>query len=294
MDLGLRDKVALVTGGSRGIGRAIAAAFLAEGARVAICGRDAGTLEEAVVSLDAVACSTSARPGAAPGASGRPGASAGVQAPDAQPVNGRVHAVVADVGVPADVARLVEATVERFGRLDVVVSNAGTHVRGTLDEIPVERVEAHLRTKLLGAWELARRAALHMRRQGGGRFIVIIGQAGKVPGADTIASALTNAAQHAFTKCLADHLGRDAILVNAVCPSRIATPLTETLALGGELFLGRSLEQQLSGWGGEVPLGRLGVPEDVANAVVFLASDRASFVCGTNLDVDGGYQRNIF
>lgn len=261
MDLGLHGKVALVTGGSSGIGRAIAAAFLAEGASVAICGRDRDKLDAAVSFLGGV-----------------------------EPA----LAVVADIGVPADVARLVKATVERFGRLDIVVSNAGTHLRGTLEEIPVERVEGHLRTKVLGAWELARHAAPHMRRQGGGRFILIIGQAGKVPGADTIASALTKAAQHAFAKCLADDLGRDGILVNAVCPSRIATPLTEALALGGEPFLGRSLEQQLSGWGRDVPLGRLGTPEDVAAAVVFLASERASFVCGTNLDVDGGYQRNIF
>jgi len=133
-----------------------------------------------------------------------------------------------------------------------------------------------------------------MRRRGGGRFILVVGQAGKVPGARTIASAVTNAAQHAFAKSLADHLGPDGILVNAVCPSRISTPLTEELPLVGEAFIGRSLEQQESGWGRQVPLGRRGTPEDIANAVVFLASECASFVCGTNIDVDGGYQRFIF
>ena len=201
--------------------------------------------------------------------------------------------VVADVGEPADVARLVEATVARFGGLDVVVSNAGTHLRGTLEEIGVDQVERHLRTKVLGPWELARQAVPHLRRARGGRFILVIGQAGKVPGADVIASALTNAAQHAFAKSLADHLGRDGILVNVVCPSRISTPLTETLPLTGEPYLGRSLEQQLSGWGRQVPLGHWGTPEDVANAVVFVASEAASFLCGTSIDVDGGYQRMI-
>jgi NAD(P)-dependent dehydrogenase (short-subunit alcohol dehydrogenase family) len=101
------------------------------------------------------------------------------------------------------------------------------------------------------------------------------------------------AAQHAFAKSLADHLGRDGVLVNAVCPSRNATPLTDTLTLVGEPFLGRSLEQQESGWPRQVPLGHRGTPEDVASAVVFLASDRGSFVCGTNIDVDGGHQRAI-
>ncbi len=262
MNLGLEGKAALVTGGSSGIGRAIAAAFLAEGALVAICGRNAARLDEASAALRAAAADG-------------------------------VLAVVADVGRPADVARLVDATVARWGRLDIVVSNAGTHLRGTLEEVAVERVEAHLRTKVLGPWELARLAAPHLRRQRGGRFILVIGQAAKVPGADVIASALTNAAQHAFAKSLADHLGRDGILVNAVCPSRIATPLTDTLALVGEPLIGRSLEQQASGWGRDVPLGRWGTPEDVAAAVVFLASDRAGFLCGTNLDVDGGYQRSI-
>ncbi len=262
MNLGLQGRVALITGGSSGIGRAIAAAFLAEGARVAICGRDAGRLAAAADALRGA-------------------------------FRDGVIEVVADVGRPADLARFVDATVARYGRLDVVVSNAGTHLRGTIDEVGVEQVERHLRTKVLGPWELARLVAPHLRRQGGGRFIMVIGQAGKVPGADVIASALTNAAQHAFAKSLADYLGRDGILVNAVCPSRIATPLTDTLALVGEPLIGRSLAQQESGWGREVPLGRWGTPEDVANAVVFLASDRAGFLCGTNIDVDGGHQRSI-
>ena len=132
-----------------------------------------------------------------------------------------------------------------------------------------------------------------MRTQGGGRFIVIIGQAGKVPGANVIASAVSNAAQHAFVKSLSDDLGRSNVLVNAVCPSRIATPLTDTLHLFNEHHLGRSLEQQEAQWGVEVPLGRWGVPEDIANAVAFVASDRAGFMVGSNIDVDGGYQRSI-
>ena len=110
----------------------------------------------------------------------------------------------------------------------------------------------------MGAWELAKCVVPHMRRQGGGRFIVIIGQAGKVPQANGIASTISNAAQHALVKSLSDDLARDNILVNAVCPSRIKTPLTDGLKLHNEVFLGRSLEQQESRWGAEVPLGRWG------------------------------------
>jgi 3-oxoacyl-[acyl-carrier protein] reductase len=132
-----------------------------------------------------------------------------------------------------------------------------------------------------------------MRRQGG-RFIVIVGQTGKMPQANAIASTVVNAAQHAFVKSLSDELAPHGILVNAVCPSRIRSPLTDTLKLHNEVHLGRSLEQQESRWGAEVPLGRWGTPDDIANAVAFLASERAGFICGANIDVDGGHQRMIF
>ena len=164
---------------------------------------------------------------------------------------------------------------------------------GRIDGVATETLLQHFQTKIVGPWELARNVAPHMRRQGGGRFIVIIGQTGKVPQANAIASTIVNAAQHAFVKSLSDELARDKILVNAVCPSRIKSPLTDGLKLYNEVYLGRSLEQQESGWGAEVPLGRWGTPDDIANAVAFLASERAGFIVGSNIDVDGGHQRSI-
>ena len=258
MDLGLTDKVALVTGGSSGIGFAIAARLAAEGCKVAIAGRQRAKLDMAVAKI--------------PGARG----------------------FAADVCGPDQVARLIDEVIKAFGQIDIVVSNAGTHLPGRLEDVETEALARHIDTKVLGPWELAKRVAPYMRRQGGGRFIVIIGQAGKVPQANGIASAISNAAQHAFVKSLSDDLARDNILVNAVCPSRIKSPLTEGLTLHNEVFLGRSLEQQESRWGAEVPLGRWGTPEDIANAVAFLASDRAGFIVGSNIDVDGGHQRSIF
>ena len=183
---------------------------------------------------------------------------------------------------------------QAFGRLDIVVSNAGTHLAGRIDEVAADALLRHFQHqggRSLGARPLRR--AAHAPA-GGGRFIVIIGQAGKVPQANAIASTIINAAQHAFVKSLSDELAPSNILVNAVCPSRIKSPLTDGLTLYNEVYLGRSLEQQETGWGAEVPLGRWGTPQDIANAVAFLASERAGFICGANIDVDGGHQRSIF
>lgn len=258
MDLGLRGKVALVTGGTSGIGLAIAQKLAEEGCAIAVCGRDQARLDTAI--------------GAIPGA----------------------KTFVTDLSLSRQVAALVDQVAASFGGLDIVVSNAGTHVPGRLDQVDSSTLLHHFTTKVAGAWELARAAVPAMKRRGGGRFIVIIGQAGKVPQANAIASNVVNAAQHAFVKSLSDELAPHRILVNAVCPSRIKTPLTHGLTLHNEIYLGRSLEQQEANWGAEVPLGRWGEPADIANAVAFLASRRAEFIVGTNIDVDGGHQRSIF
>jgi 3-oxoacyl-[acyl-carrier protein] reductase len=259
MDLGLSGKIALITGGTSGIGHAIAQKLASEGCRIAICGRDKIKLDRAVASLG---------PAEAKG-------------------------FVADICKTGDVALLVGDVTRVFGGIDIVVSNAGTHLPGRLSEVSPDRLLRHFQTKVSGAWELARHVAPVMAARGGGRFIVIIGQAGKVPQANAIASTTVNAAQHAFVKSLSDELASSNILVNAVCPSRIKSPLTDALTLHNEVYFGRSLEQQETKWGAEVPLGHWGTPEDIANAVAFLASSRAAVIVGANNDVDGGHQRSI-
>ena len=250
----------MVTGGTSGIGLAIARRLGDEGCRVAICGRDRGKLDGALAQL--------------------------------KPIDAK--GFLADICVPDDVTRLVAETVKALDGIDIVVSNAGTHIAGSINDVPSDRLLRHFQTKVIGPWELARAAAPHMRARGGGRFILIVGQTGKVPQGNAIASTVVNAAQHSFVKSLSDELAKDKILVNAVCPSRIKSPLTDTLKLYNEVYLGRSLEQQETRWGAEVPLGRWGTPEDIADAVAFLASERAGFINGANIDVDGGHQRSIF
>ena len=260
MQLGLTGKVALITGGSSGIGLAIAQTLAAEGCHVAICGRDKEKLDRAAATINSA----------------------------------EVKGFIADICKPSDVAALVDNVRRSFGGIDIVVSNAGTHLPGRLDEVTADALQRHFQTKVLGSWELAQCVVPVMRQRGGGRFIVIIGQAGKVPQANAIASTVVNAAQHAFVKSLSDDLAPHGILVNAVCLSRIRSPLTEGLTLHNEVYYGRSLEQQESRWGAEVPLGRWGAPEDIAKAVAFLASERAAYIAGANIDVDGGHQRSIF
>ncbi len=261
MDLGLKDKVAIVTEGTTAIGEAIARALAEEGAVVVFGGADAAKVARSQAALRG-------------------------QGAD-------VTGTRADIASPADVRRLVDETLARCGRIDIVVSNAGTEVTGTIDEVTAEQVTELMRRKLTGPWELARAVAPHMRQRGSGRFVVVIGDAGKIPGRSVIASAIAGAAQHAFVKSLSDDLGRSNVLVTGVSVGHIG-PAAEAPPVARELHVSRSLGQQESGWAADVPLGRWGTAADVANAVAFLCSDRSSFISGSNLDVDGGDQRSIF
>jgi 3-oxoacyl-[acyl-carrier protein] reductase len=254
LDLALKGKVALVTGGDGAIGLATAQRFLEEGAKVAIAGWDSGKLEKATQTLR-------------------------VSSKD----------VTSHAGDPV---QSVDAAVQAFGQIDIVVSGDGQELRGDFDSLDPATVDAYLGAKVIGTWELARQAVPHLRKQKSGRFIVVVAEAGKLPAANTIASCVAGAAQHAFVKALSDHLGKDNILVTAVSTGSIRS-VTDA-GVEGERYIGRSLEHQEAGWGLKTPLGRMGEPEDVANAIAFLASERATFLTGTHFDVDGGNQRMIF
>ncbi|MFH1556174.1 MAG: SDR family oxidoreductase [Pseudomonadota bacterium] len=261
MDLSLSGKTAIVSNGCSPFGSAVAVRLLQEGARVAIGGQDARTLWATLAAL------------------GAHGEARAIPMPGGDPV----------VGMP----QMVRAAVVTFGAPDILVADVCEPLEGTLDTVTAERLAAYLRDGLVALWAFVQAGAAHMPQDGGGRIVLLINAAGKIPSRDFLAAAVLGAAQHAFVKSVSDHFGPLGITVNAVCVGT-AAPGAAGTGIGTEPYLGRGLGQQESGWGTAPPLGRWCTPEHVADAVAFLASARAGFVTGANIDVDGGQQRMIF
>ncbi|MBI4013663.1 MAG: SDR family oxidoreductase [Candidatus Rokubacteria bacterium] len=262
MELGLRGRVALVTGGSKGIGRACAAGLAAEGCRLALCARGAEGLARAAAEL---------------GAEGA-----------------EVLTVPADLAEPEGAGRAVEATVARFGRVDVLVNNAGAIRGGDFLGTPAEQWAEDWRLKLLGYTRMAQAVVPHMRARRWGRIINVIGAAARNPTPDYMAGGIANAGLINFTRALADVGAPDQILVTAVSPGATATERWDGLVAQRARAQGRPPAELRRELEGKQPLGRIGRPEDVADLVVFLASDRASFITGISITVDGGASRGVY
>jgi 3-oxoacyl-[acyl-carrier protein] reductase len=252
MELGLRGKVAAVTGGSEGIGRATVKRLVAEGASVALCARRAEVLN--------------------------------AFADELRKSGGKVLAIVADATKPGDLERFIDETVKEFGRIDIVVNNAGGTGQDPFEKVGDEAWQKDLDVKVFAHIRTTRAAVPHMKKQGGGRIINLNMVGAKQPFAGSFPTTISRAAGLALTKALSKEYAADNILVNAVAVGKIKSMQQERRAAR----TGVSVAEHYEKTGKTVPLGRMGEAEEVANVIAFLASDAASYVTGCCINVDGG------
>lgn len=262
MDLGLTDKVALVTASSSGLGRGVALAFAREGARVVMCSRDEHAIEEA--------------------------------AGEARGYGGEVLALRADLTNPDDITRLVDQTVDHFGGIDVLVTNAGGPPAGTFDRFDDDDWQAAFELTLMSAVRLIRAALPSMKSRGGGTIIAMTSSSIKQPIPNLLLSNVMRAGVAGLAKTLADEVAGDNIRVNTIVPGRIATQRIEQLDQANAERQGVDVElireQQLR----SIPMQRYGEVEEFADAAVFLASRNASYITGATLQIDGGLIRSLW
>jgi NAD(P)-dependent dehydrogenase (short-subunit alcohol dehydrogenase family) len=262
MDLGLKDKVALVTGGSKGIGKAVARGLAEEGARVTICARTQNELDAAVGEL-------------------------------AKATGGDIFAVTGDLTNEAGVQRIVDLTVKKFGRIDILVNNAGAAPGGLLLDLKEEDWQLALQLKFMGYVRCMKAVIPHMLKQGKGRIVNVVGNDGVKPIGIELTPSAANAADLAVTVALAEQYGKNNICINAINPGPVATERWDYLIGGIAKTRKISVDEAQKRAEKSIPLGRICTPEEVANVVVFVASERASFMNGAIITLDGGQRKAL-
>jgi 3-oxoacyl-[acyl-carrier protein] reductase len=259
MDLGLAARACLVTGASRGIGLATARTLCSEGAHVLLCARDGDALERAAAECAAA--------------------------------GGRAERLTADVTERGAGQRLVEACEERFGSIDVLVNNAGTTAARPLNELTDDEWRGQWELHVMASLSLMRAAAPRMAERGDGRIVNVCSSSGKRPSLRNAAYSVTKAAQLSLSRVFADAYAAQGVLVNAVAPGPVETPLwLEEGGLADQIAdaQGTSRQDVLEAVRGSIPRGRFGTEDEIAAVIVFLCSARASNVTGAAWSVDGG------
>jgi 3-oxoacyl-[acyl-carrier protein] reductase len=262
MDLGLKGRVALVAASSQGIGLATAEAFAVEGCRVAMCARNQQTLNAAAEKIR-------------------------------KQHQADILAEAFDVTDPTAVTRFVAAVVAKFGSVDICVTNAGGPPAKGFLAASLEEWKKAVDANFLSNVYFAREVIPHMQRKRWGRIITITSITTKQPVTDLVLSNAVRAAVVGLVKSLANEFGKDGILVNNVGPGFTATDRLKELAKARSSATGKPEQEFLDGWAAEAPVKRLGEPRELADTIVWLASERASYITGQTVLVDGGMYKGL-
>lgn len=262
MDLGLQGRVAIVSAASRGLGRAVAEELAREGVNVAICSRSAADIEQAAVQIQ--------------GATQRP-----------------VFFQALDVSDSKAVSQFVADVDKHFGRLDICVTNSGGPPSKLFEETTPRDWQAAVDLLLMSAVNFARESLPRMKKNNWGRFITITSSAVKQPVDGLLLSNSVRAAVAGLARTLANEYAAYGITVNNVCPGYTRTARLDNLAAKISARTGATSQEVFAGWAGHIPAGRIGTPQEFAAVVAFLASERASYVNGVSLAVDGGMVRSL-
>lgn len=263
MELGLKGKVAFVAAASKGLGRSVAEELAAEGASLVLCARNIETLELAAKQI-------------------------------AETSGASVLPVAADVSKPEDIDTAVRAGIEKFGRIDILVTNAGGPPAGRFENLSRETWEAATRLTLTSVLELTRRVLPGMKERRWGRILNITSITVKQPVENLMLSNSLRAAVTGFARTLANEVAIDGITVNNILPGYTRTERVEELAKAAAVSEGISRAEATAKWENEIPMRRLGEPREFAALAAFLVSERASYITGTSIPVDGGWIRSLF
>jgi NAD(P)-dependent dehydrogenase (short-subunit alcohol dehydrogenase family) len=262
LDLQLGGKVAFVTGASKGIGRAVAEHLGHEGADVVITARTAGPLEGAAKEISA--------------ATGR-----------------TVVPMAGDMSVTADVQRCVDAALARFGKIDILVTCAGSSPGGLLEDLTEDQWLASLNLKFMGYVRSVRAVIGHMRERGEGSIVLVVGNDGLKPSYWEMTAGVANAADINFASSVAEQYGRYGVRINTVNPGPVNTDRWDTLEKAFARDKGVSQDRAHELANGSIPFGRICEPGEVAALVTFLASPRAGFINGAHIPIDGAQRKAI-